>query len=433
MVKTVGLAVLLIGLAIVPSVPVSAHQLPLEVEAYFKVEGTVLQVLVRLPLATLADVSLPLSRGGALDLAAVGPTIKAAADDFVKNAGIADGGRPLAAHVVSSIVAVPTDPSFATYETANAHLRGSALPLETVIEPQAGFIDLHVDYALTSRAPRLSVRFNSLRVNGRFLPTRTAYLAADGSQRRFVVAGPPQRVSFEPSRSEVATMFATLGIERVAVERSVLLLLFCLAIPLRTASAMLKLVGTLLTGYLVGGILAVVLPSAPGLSFQSVCALVASAALVLAAIQIILVPQAFWVRALCLLFGVASGVGIGVATRDGIGFAGSHGMTALTAFLGTSALGFLAVASLLHVIVAWSYRLPLSEPTIAILLTLIPLHTALHQLAEVGETIGARANLNSGQWAAAVAHWPSIVAVLGLALLALISRFSAWVDRAESG
>lgn len=408
--------------AAVAIVPVAAHTLPLQTVAYFKVEGTSLRVLVRLPMATLADARVPLSVRGTLDLGVIRPTFDAAAADFVKSADIMDGDRPLRASAVTWVVSTKDDASFASYQTAAAHFAGPPLPVDTEIGANEGFVDLKLDYPLSSPAPRVSVRFNGQRSGGEFLPTEVTYLPASGDERRLRIVGAPRRVSFEPSGLDAAAMFLKLGAERLLDERELLLLLVCLAIPLRTASLLLTGVGMTLAAYVTTGVLVSIAPSPPGVRLELLSQLTASIALVMAALQNVAVPREAWVRVVCLIFGVASGVGVGIDGRDVLPLGGSHGFLSLVLFLGTGAAGTFVFVPFLRAFLGMFHRLPLPERAVTVLLSLVPLHTALHRVQNNGQLLidtGGRAS------PAAMADWPAFLAVLSLVLLALAARFSA--------
>ena len=433
MVSRIRLTVLLVALA---AGSLSAHRLPPEVEVYFKVAGTALRVLVRLPLVTLADARLPLTSGGVLDLVAARPMIDAVAVDFARSAAVMDGDEALAAPSSSWRLAARDDVSFATYDSAAVHLSAPPLPPER-LDLNTGFLDLRFDYVLVSAAPTLSARVNASRVNGAFIPTRATYLPADGDERRFVADGAPHRVSFEPSWPVTAGLFARLGLDRVAGERGLLLFLFCLVIPRRPSSETVRLVAATMGAYLAAGVVTAGLPSGPGTPLQYFCQVVASAALVAAAVlsvQSSPAPRVCWVRAVCVLFGVVSGVGIGVAARESLGFAGSHAVTGLALLLGTTALGVSAAVPVLAYVTRWFHRLPLPERAASIVLSLAPIHTALHQLATNGQTIsGAGASEGGGLWTLALDYWPPLVAVVGLGLLAGVSMWPARAERIDRG
>jgi hypothetical protein len=429
----VRVARLVCALVLLAGVSIEAHKVPPQVDAYFKVGSGTLRVLARLPLATLSDARLPTNVGGTLNLAASGPTFDAAVADLARNLAIMDGDQPLTTPSASWVVAVPNDVSFATYAWADKQLSGPPLSPDTLVDANNGFVDVALDYALKSTTPRLSARFNGLRVGGSFIPTHAIYLTADGGVRIFMVTGAPHRVPFEPSWADTTATFARLGIGRIAGERVVLLFLFCLAIPRRRMGVVFRVVAIFVGSYLAAGLVTAIVPAGPAVILTSGCALVASAALLLAAIQNIADARLVWVQAVSVVCGLASGVGAGAAARELMAFAGSHAATGLLIFLGVPVLAFLGLSRLLLMVTAWFSRLPLSERVVTVLLTLLPLHTALHQLGDDGEALGVAGAGSGGVWTAVLANWPPLVAVLALVALVVLSRLSAGAARSEAG
>lgn len=416
-------------------VSTSAHQVPVEVRAYLRVDGSALHVFVRLPVAAaLADARLPVSVRGIVDLETIRPMLDAAAADVVKSLDVLDardaggaggGGRPLPAPSVAWVVSAPRDATFATYQTAVVRLAATSLPADTPINVTEGFLDLRLDYALASPTPRLSARFNGLRANGQFIPTRATYITADGDERPFDIAGAPRRVFFEPSSIDAARLFARLGVARLLSERELLLFLFCLAIPVWRTPAPLGAVGTLLAAVLTAAILVAIVPApvpaASGIPLPLLSQLLASAALVVAALQSMTTPRPASVRMVCVVFGLAIGAGIGAAGREALSFGGSHGVACLTIYLGVMTSGLLVLVPIFRAFVAWFRRLPLPEQAVSVLLSLVPLHTAVHSVQNNGQLVNERASAahGSGPLGVAIAHWPPVVAMIILVLLAM--------------
>jgi hypothetical protein len=419
-----ALAILLLRL------PLSAHSLPVETTAYFKIEPAGLRVLVRLPMVTLSDAKLPLTARGTMDLEAARSALAAAAAEFVRSSDVVDGGQPLPPPRITWVVSAANDSSFASYDTAAVHLTQTALPDLAVNE---GFLDLQLDYRLRSSAPRLSIRFNGQRANGAFVPTRAIYLTARGDERRFAIVGPPHRVSFEPSLFDAAAMSLKLGLQRLLGEQKLLLFLVCLVIPLRPSSTTLRLVGATLAASVAASGVVAVLPSPPGLQVQLLWQLIASIALGGAALQNMQMPRLGWVRGLAVLFGTAHGIGTGVAARELRPFAGSWDLAGLAVFIGVLAIGAVLLTPFLRIaigaVASAARRLPVPTAAVPLLLSLVPLHTALHAIQADGEELRG-ASAGHGGLTVLVANWPPVVLALTLAVLALATRRSGLAGRA---
>src|SRR6185503_16185176 len=192
-------------------VPLLAHQTAVEVNAFLKVQGSVLTVLVRLPASILADAGLSTVRPGAQQPANEGP-LRAVAMEAAEELDVMSGNARLPMTSAKWVIAPGRDSSFDSYETAVQHLAGPSLPAAGEVYWNDAFVDLRLDYAIASAPDGLSVRFNGFRTPTGFVQTRTTYLPEDDGARQFTIMGPPRRVTLEPLRREALPMFGKAGL-----------------------------------------------------------------------------------------------------------------------------------------------------------------------------------------------------------------------------
>src|SRR5580765_306457 len=104
-----------------------AHDMPSDVlvQMFVRPSGTHLQVLVRLPLISLLNINLPKRGEDFLDLAAIGSSLKEAAKATADAVDFFEDGNKLATPRIGAVrVSLPSDTSFATYESAVADVEG---------------------------------------------------------------------------------------------------------------------------------------------------------------------------------------------------------------------------------------------------------------------------------------------------------------------
>ena len=110
--------------------PAAAHDIPADVKinAFFKPAGNRLELLVRLPLASLIDTDFPM-RGAFLDLARADEPIRGGIKVWLTdNIDVYENGAQLEKpRVIAALVSLPSDKSFASFEEARAHVLGPPL------------------------------------------------------------------------------------------------------------------------------------------------------------------------------------------------------------------------------------------------------------------------------------------------------------------
>ena len=127
-----ALALVLMLLAAVATLPAVAHDIPADVrmQAFVKPEGQHLFVLLRVPLGAMNEVDMPLRGPGYLDLARADAALRVAAELwFADNLSLFEDDRRLPRPTLAMArVSLASDRSFASWEEAMAHLRGAADP-----------------------------------------------------------------------------------------------------------------------------------------------------------------------------------------------------------------------------------------------------------------------------------------------------------------
>ena len=129
------LAVVLLPLAI------AAHDVPSDVriQMFVKPEGQTLHLLVRVPLASINDISWPERQPGVLDLSRADTALRQATStaivDFI---GVYEDGRKLEPRVAAVRASIPADRSFDAYDRALAHITAAPRPDETDVFVSAG-------------------------------------------------------------------------------------------------------------------------------------------------------------------------------------------------------------------------------------------------------------------------------------------------------
>src|SRR5690606_24665370 len=138
-----------------------AHEVPNEVTvlAFLKPEGRTLKFLVRAPMVSLRDISIPVTGPGYLDISAAEPALRDAAALWIADFGeLYENGVRLQSPTVSAVrVDLPSDRSFENYDQALANLRSPPLPNSTNIYWEQGVLDVLFEYPISSDESRFAV------------------------------------------------------------------------------------------------------------------------------------------------------------------------------------------------------------------------------------------------------------------------------------
>jgi len=122
-----------------------AHDIPTDVlvNAFVKPEGRQLRLLVRVPMKALRDIDYPRRGNGSLDLARADSALRNAASLWIGDElELYEGERRLGPPgIAAARVSLESDRSFASWETALAHVEGERLPASMELYWEQGLLD----------------------------------------------------------------------------------------------------------------------------------------------------------------------------------------------------------------------------------------------------------------------------------------------------
>jgi hypothetical protein len=374
----------LAALACALPAPAAAHDVAADVTvlAFLKPEGRRLQLLVRVPLGAMRDVSHPTRGPGYLDLARVEPSLREAVGLWIAGElELYENDVHLPApRIVAARVSLPSDRSFGGYDEAVAHLRGPPLPSDAELHWTQGLLDAWLEYPIDSEASRFSLRTGLGRLGLRVV-TVLRFLPPGGAVRAFELTGDPGLVRLDPRWHQAALRFVGLGFRHILDGTDHLLFLLCLVIPFRRLRALVLVV----TSFTVAHSLTLI-ASAFGLApdalwFPPLVETLIAASIVYMALENIVAPRPRHRWLITFAFGLVHGFGFSFALRDTLQFAGSHLLASLLSFNVGVELGQLFVLVVLVPALDLLFR-RVPERTGTIVLSALVTHTGWHWLAE---------------------------------------------------
>jgi hypothetical protein len=362
-----------------------AHNIPVSavVQMYVKPQGQTLQVLVRVPLTTYTDAEYPRRAGDYVDLAKVDPSLRAAATVILlETLTMYEGGRQLPnPRIVSVRMALDSDTSFASYDTALTHVTGSPLPPETNMFWEQGKLDVLLEYPIQTEKSYFSMHaaFDRLALHE---ITTVQYLQPNGVSRAYELQGDAGLVRLDPSWYHAAGLFVVAGFNHILQGIDHLLFLFCLIMPFRRILPLVPIVTAFTVAHSVTLIASGYGYAPDALWFEPLIEMLIAISIVYMALENMVVeqPKRRWIIAFC--FGLVHGFGFSFILRNTLQFAGSHVLTSLLSFNVGVEIGQLFVLVLFVPALNLLFRYVVPRRLGTIILSALVAHQAWHWMED---------------------------------------------------
>ena len=404
-----------------------AHDIPTDVQvnAFVKPEGQRLRLLVRVPMKALRDVDYPRRGAGLLDLGRADSALANAAslwigDELELYEGETRLGPP---RIAAAKVSLESDRSFASWETALAHVEGERLPPSMELYWEQGLLDALLEYPIASDASAFSIRPRLERL-GQKTTIGLRFLPPGSEGRAFELHGDPGLVRLDPSWAQAAARFVETGFLHILDGVDHLLFLLCLVVPFRRLGQLVWIVTSFTVAHSI-----TLIASAYGLGpdrlwFPPLVEALIAVSILYMALENVLGSSMRRRWIVTFGFGLVHGFAFSYALRESLQFAGSHLLTSLLAFNVGIELGQLLVLALLVPALVLLFRV-LPERAGTIILSLLVGHTAWHWLTERAEV------LRRFPWTAPDAA--QLAAVVRWLMLLVVVAALAWLARGALG
>jgi hypothetical protein len=369
----------------------AAHEIPYDARVVMLVQpsGQLLRVLIRVPMASAADaVRWPTVGAGYLDLANADTSMRDAARLFlVDYLALYEDGRELPVPAITAVMAsLPSDPSFASFDQALAHVTGPRLPTETEFAIAQGLMDVLFEYPIQSDRSRFSIHPDFRRLGVEVL-TVLRFLPPDGAERALSLHSDPGVVHLDPRWTQAVWLFVVEGFFHILDGIDHLLFLFCLVIPFRKPRALLVIVTSFTVAHSIT-LIASAYGVAPDVGwFPPLVETLIASSIVYMALENIVAPglRRRWI--ITFGFGLIHGFGFSFALRETLQLAGSHVLTSLLAFNVGVEIGQVVVLAALVPLLELLFRFGLAERIGTIILSALVAHTGWHWFTERGQQL----------------------------------------------
>jgi hypothetical protein len=383
-------ALIAVLLALGLSARPAAHEVPNEVTvlAFLKPEGQTLRFLVRAPMASLRDISIPVKDEGYLDIARADPALHDAAtlwiSDFVE---LYENGRQLPKPTVRAVKAeLPSSRAFASYDEAVANVLGPRLPDDTNIYWEQGVLDVLFEYPIASQDSRFAIHPGFTRL-GLQVNVGLTLLTPGQPERVFDVHADVGVVELDPRWHQAAWLFVKEGFWHILDGTDHLLFLLCLVVPFRRFRPLIVVVTAFTVAHSVTLIASAYDVAPDALWFPPLVETLIAASIFYMALENIIGAhiERRWV--MTFAFGLVHGFGFSFLLRERLQFAGSHLLSSLLAFNVGVELGQLLVLVVLIPALGWVFTRVVAERMGVVILSTIVAHTAWHWMTERWDTL----------------------------------------------
>lgn len=369
-----------------PALPLAAHDIPNDatIQMFVKPDGNHLSILMRVPLKTMKDVEFPVRGQGYLDFDHVDPTLHEAASLWVSDfIDVYEGDVLLPKpRIAATRLSLDSDPSFASYDQALAHVMGPKLSPDTAIFWDQLMLDVLFDYPIKSDQSRFSIHPGLDRLAARVV-IALRFLPPGGAVRAFEFLGDPGTVHLDPGWFQASSEFVKLGFFHILDGTDHLLFLFCLVIPFRRFRGLIPVVTAFTVAHSITLIASAYNLAPDALWFPPLIEMLIAMSIVYMALENIVggaTVQRRWM--ITFGFGLVHGFGFSFALRQTMQFAGSHLLASLLSFNIGVELGQLLVLALMIPALELLFRYVVAERMGTIILSALVAHTAWHWMID---------------------------------------------------
>jgi HupE / UreJ protein len=380
-VRSLILVVLLLSLQAASS----AHEVPNQVTvlAFLKPEGQTLRFLVRAPMASLRDISVPIFGDDYLQISGAEPALRDAAtlwiSDFVE---LYENGQRLPKPTVRAVRAeLPSNRAFASFDQALSNVLGPPLPDDTNLVWEQGVLDVLFEYPISSDRSQFAIHPGFTRL-GLQVNVGLRFLSPTAPERVFDVHADVGVVELDPRWHQAAWLFIKEGFWHILDGTDHLLFLLCLVVPFRRMRTLLVVVTAFTVAHSITLIASAYNVAPDALWFPPLVETLIAASIFYMAIENIVGAgiERRWV--MTFAFGLVHGFGFSFLLRERLQFAGSHLLSSLLAFNVGVEFGQLLVLLVLIPALGFVFSRVVPERLGVIILSAIVAHTAWHWMTE---------------------------------------------------
>ena len=369
-----------------------AHEIPSDVQIQIIVRpaGTQLELLVRVPLEAMRDIEFPTFGPGYLDLEAARDELRDAAELWLADSIVVDedGRRLDRPRLITARASIPSDRSFAAYDTAASHLSGPPLASSTQLVWQQALLDAMFELPISASDSRFSISADFDRL-GLQVVSSIRFVSPDGRERIFELRE-SETLPLDPRWHQAGLRFVRQGFTHILDGLDHLLFLLCLVLPFRRDVRRLVWIVTAFTVAHSITLIGSAYGFAPGaLWFTPLVEVLIAGSILYMAVENVVAPNIRTRWALAFGFGLVHGFGFSFALRETLQFAGDHILLSLLSFNIGVELGQLLVLAVLIPLLILLFKYVRREWVATLIICVLIAHSSWHWLLERAMTLRA--------------------------------------------
>ena len=379
--RSIYLAAILVINYLLAIAPLSAHEIPERVALKILIheDGNNLDLLVRVPLEAMRDVDFSLRGPGYLNFSESLPMIQEAINLWVLDEIKLYQGKTRLNPATKEIlrISLPSDNSFANYETAIQQFNTPLLPDDTILFWRQAYVNVRVNYLLKNPETTFDLQ-PSLSGLGQKTSSAVTFTDRNGAEYQYDYVGDPGLLSLNPDPLQVIIRFVYRGFLHILSGIDHLLFLAALLVPMRSRRSLIIVITAFTLGHSIT-LASAVLGFLPGFLWfpDAIELLIALSILVLAIDNLITKePRDRWIFG--LFFGLVHGFGFSFGLSQSLQYSGSHLWAGLFGFNLGVELGQLFIILLALPLVIFMQRQLKRERLILMIISLVIAHTGLH-------------------------------------------------------
>ncbi len=361
------------------------HEIPADVivRAFVKAEGEALRLVLRVPLTSMRDVDFPVRGPGYVEIDEATLMLDDLATLWIAGyVTLYEEAVRLATPVVTATrISLPSDPSFADYDRAVAHMSAPPIPPGVDLVLEQAMLDVVLETPIQSADSRFSIDPAWAHLGIR-TTTVLRFVTPEGAERVFQYTGSPGQVRLDPRWHQALLRFVALGFAHILDGIDHLLFLLCLVVPLRRFWPLVSVVTAFTVAHSIT-LGASVLGLAPNaLWFPPLIEMLIAASIVFMALENIVgrTLERRWLWAFG--FGLVHGFGFSFQLRESLQFAGSHLYTSLLGFNVGVELGQLFALLFMVPALALLFAKVVAPRIGGIVVSALVAHTSWHWMTE---------------------------------------------------
>ena len=368
-----------------------SHEIPNDVvvKTIIKVDEDSINLLIRVPLEAMRDMSFPITGPGYLELEKMPELTMDAAEIWLGNfIDIYEEKNKIKDwQIAKTRISLPSNRSFDQYNTAYNNMLSPPLN-NTLIHYQQALLDVLITYPIESASSKFSadINFGGLGLNTTTIMTFVSY---DDVSRLYQFKGSPGIVELDPSWINAFSRFISSGVEHIFIGIDHLLFILCLILPCRRIRSLIIVITAFTFAHsitLIASALGIV-PS--GLWFPPFVETFIAFSILYMAIENIIKTKQERRWPLAFGFGLIHGFGFSFALSETMQFAGNHLLSSLLAFNLGVEFGQIVIVCLAAPVINLIFKWTEKEKLITVIASVLVGHTAWHWMLERYEVMNA--------------------------------------------